>query len=237
VLWPTVSRPVCLGVKLHKIFVTVKLLFNIAAGPRQRSHSGVEVPRDWRPHILLSEIRDFPHLEGQVPVFTSPRNRLAQIYAQGTAFPFRRLLRLAGLRWRYLTATPHGPDSLPKVKVRLIVQNQSQSQSQSCFTTGGLPPISLSWRQPPWDSRPVTFLFQLNTCGHSPRIYISQKQDGPVIPPDNGFPFRCILRPAGLRCVVIEPRTNRTENTFSQKSLLLLRAYPLPRIRVYRTLA
>jgi hypothetical protein len=34
-----------------------------------------------RDHILLSQIRDFP---------------------------FRRLLRLAGLRWRYLTPPPHG---------------------------------------------------------------------------------------------------------------------------------
>jgi hypothetical protein len=32
------------------------------------------------------------------------------------------------------------------------------SQSQSHFTTGGLPPFSLSWRQAPWDSRPVTLL-------------------------------------------------------------------------------
>jgi hypothetical protein len=30
-----------------------------------------------------------------------------------------------------------------------------QSQSHSYFTTGGLPPISSSWRQAPWDSRPV----------------------------------------------------------------------------------
>jgi hypothetical protein len=30
-----------------------------------------------------------------------------------------------------------------------------QSQSQSYFTTGGLPPICSSWRQAPWDSRPV----------------------------------------------------------------------------------
>jgi hypothetical protein len=29
------------------------------------------------------------------------------------------------------------------------------SQSQSYFTTGGLQPISSSWRQAPWDSRPV----------------------------------------------------------------------------------
>jgi hypothetical protein len=31
-----------------------------------------------------------------------------------------------------------------------------QSQSQSYFTTGGLPPISSSWRQAPWEPRQVT---------------------------------------------------------------------------------
>jgi hypothetical protein len=41
-----------------------------------------------------------------------------------------------------------------------------QSQSQSYFTTSGLAPISSSWRQAPWDSRPDPF-FQLNPCGHS----------------------------------------------------------------------
>jgi hypothetical protein len=33
-------------------------------------------------HILLSQIRDFPKLEGQVPVFISHRNRGAQLYPQ-----------------------------------------------------------------------------------------------------------------------------------------------------------
>jgi hypothetical protein len=48
-----------------------------------------------------------------------------------------------------------------------MVQNhQSQSQRHSYFTTGGLPPISSSWRQAPWGPRPEIF-FQLNSCGHS----------------------------------------------------------------------
>jgi hypothetical protein len=42
-------------------------------------------------------------------------------------------------------------------------------ERESYFTTGSLPPISLSWRQSAWDSQPVIF-FQLNTCGHSPYI-------------------------------------------------------------------
>jgi hypothetical protein len=48
-------------------------------------------------HILLSQIRDSPNLEGKVPVFISHRNRVAQLYSPGTGFPFRRLLQLAGL--------------------------------------------------------------------------------------------------------------------------------------------
>jgi hypothetical protein len=41
------------------------------------------------------------------------------------------------------------------------------SDSQSYFTTGGLSPISSSWRQTPWDLRPKIF-FQLNPCGYKP---------------------------------------------------------------------
>jgi hypothetical protein len=33
-------------------------------------------------HILLSQIQDSTNLEGQVPVFLSPRNRVAQLYPQ-----------------------------------------------------------------------------------------------------------------------------------------------------------
>jgi hypothetical protein len=44
-----------------------------------------------------------------------------------------------------------------------------QSQCQSYFTSGGLPPISSSWRQAPRDSRPAIF-FQLNPCRHSPYV-------------------------------------------------------------------
>jgi hypothetical protein len=33
-------------------------------------------------HILLSQIRDSPNLEGQIPVFISHRNRVAQLYPQ-----------------------------------------------------------------------------------------------------------------------------------------------------------
>jgi hypothetical protein len=43
-----------------------------------------------------------------------------------------------------------------------------RSKSQSYFTTGGLPPISLFWRQDPWDSGPVFFFNWMALCSHSP---------------------------------------------------------------------
>jgi hypothetical protein len=46
------------------------------------------------------------------------------------------------------------------------------SHSQDYFTTGGLPPISSSWRQAPWDSRLAIF-FQLNHCGFGPYVTFS----------------------------------------------------------------
>jgi hypothetical protein len=33
-------------------------------------------------HILLSEIQDSPNLEGQIPVFVSPKKKVAQLYPQ-----------------------------------------------------------------------------------------------------------------------------------------------------------
>jgi hypothetical protein len=33
-------------------------------------------------HILLSQIRDFPKLQGQVSIFISPRNKVARLYPQ-----------------------------------------------------------------------------------------------------------------------------------------------------------
>jgi hypothetical protein len=50
-------------------------------------------------HILLSQIRDSPNLEGQ--------EQGGPVIRPGTGFLFCRLLRLAGLRCRYSTPPPH----------------------------------------------------------------------------------------------------------------------------------
>jgi hypothetical protein len=96
------------------------LLFTIAAGPRQRSHSQSE-SRGTLDHILLSQILDFPNLEGQVPVFISPRNRGGPVISPVTGFSFRRLLLLAGLRWRYSTSPPHGIEALSDISFRIYI--------------------------------------------------------------------------------------------------------------------
>jgi hypothetical protein len=142
-----------------------------------------------------------------------------------------------------------------KQMANLYQSTRRCSQSQSYFTTGGLPPISSSWRQAPWDSRPAS-IFQLNPCnilsnericlpftiaagprqhshaqvwvprdswphftvsdsrlpqpgGPGPRIYIPQEKDGPVTPPGTGFPFRRLLRLAGLRWRYSTPPPHR----------------------------
>jgi hypothetical protein len=47
---------------------------------------------------------------------------------------------------------------------------QIKSESHSYSTTGGLPPISSSWRQAPWHLRLEIFFFNLKSCGSSPYV-------------------------------------------------------------------
>jgi hypothetical protein len=116
----TVSRPVCLGIRhssgtRDQFFFLLEISFRrcgfvicsalsdektgviyctIASGPCQSNHSWVEVPQN-SGHILLS------HLRLPQPGMPGPR-----IYMQHIP-PFCRLLRLAGLRWRYSNPPPH----------------------------------------------------------------------------------------------------------------------------------
>jgi hypothetical protein len=55
--------------------------------------------RETHDHILLSQIRDSPNLEAQVPIFISLRNRLARLYPQvlGSYPSFELFLQLFSL--------------------------------------------------------------------------------------------------------------------------------------------
>jgi hypothetical protein len=57
------------------------------------------------------------------------------------------------------------------IRVRLqTAVPRLKSRSQSQFTTGGLPPISLSWCQAPWDPRPEFSSHQLNPYDTNPYV-------------------------------------------------------------------
>jgi hypothetical protein len=57
--------------------------------------------RGTQDHILLCQVWDSPNLERQVPSIFIPQEQGVPVIPPGTGFPFSRLLRLAGLRWRY----------------------------------------------------------------------------------------------------------------------------------------
>jgi hypothetical protein len=63
----------------------LQLLMLLASAVILKSES-----RGTHDYILLPQIRDFHNLKGQVPVFISPSNRVAQSYPPGNVFTFRR---------------------------------------------------------------------------------------------------------------------------------------------------
>jgi hypothetical protein len=83
------------------------LLFTIAPYPRQHSHYRARVPRDSWQYSTVSD-STLPNLEGQIPLFIYPRNRVAQLYPPAPGSLFCRLLRLAGLWRMYSNPPPHG---------------------------------------------------------------------------------------------------------------------------------
>jgi hypothetical protein len=66
------------------------LSFTTAAGPRQRSHSQVWLPRDSWPHFTVWNSR-LPQPGGPGPCIYITKKQGGPIISPGTGFPFRRL--------------------------------------------------------------------------------------------------------------------------------------------------
>jgi hypothetical protein len=171
-LRPTVSQRVCLGVKhpsgtKDQIFITVRALrvcwcgspslrrgqvcrlqFLLVLASAVILGSGSSWTYDY---ILLSQIRDFPNLEGQVPLFIYPRNKVAKLCPQALGSIFIASYDSQGYGGGIRTCLHVGNQQLKSQSYfttgGLPPISSSQSQSQSYFTTAGLPPISSSWRQ------------------------------------------------------------------------------------------
>jgi hypothetical protein len=87
------------------------LSFTVAAGLRQRSHSQVRVSQDSWQHFTVSYSR-LLQPGGPGTRIYSPQEQGGPVMTPGTGFPSRRLLRHAGLRWRYSNPPSHGISEL-----------------------------------------------------------------------------------------------------------------------------
>jgi hypothetical protein len=80
------------------------LSFTTAADPRQHSPR-VSVPRDSWPYFTVPD--SWLHQLGvSCPHIYIPQEQVDPVITPGVGFPLRRLLRLAGIRWRYWNPPP-----------------------------------------------------------------------------------------------------------------------------------
>jgi hypothetical protein len=113
------------------------LSFTIAAGPRQSSHFWDTVLRDLWPYFTVSDSR-FPQSGAPSPRIYVPQEQGGQVMPPGTAFPFRRLLRLTGSRWRYSNPLPHEVNSLLTSCPAYITARTAQKRRSSVAVYGPL---------------------------------------------------------------------------------------------------
>jgi hypothetical protein len=94
---------VTIGLLLETVFSTRY----VRRGYKEDNWGTQRGPPDSWPHFTASYSR-LPQTGGPGSRIYIPRNRVAQLYPQVLGSPFRRLLRLAGLRWKYSNLRPHG---------------------------------------------------------------------------------------------------------------------------------
>jgi hypothetical protein len=100
-------------------------------------------------HVLLSQTRDSPNLEGQAPVFTFPRSRMTQLYPQALDS---------------FSVASYDPQSYGGgIRTRLHSGSESESLCDWRFTANQ---VRLGAK--PLEAHDQSFFcLQLNPCGHS----------------------------------------------------------------------
>jgi hypothetical protein len=195
-LRPTISWPVCLGVKppseaQDQIFVTVRQFQVCWCGVPSLMRGWVcnlrlllvltstvilwSKSHGTHDHILLSEICDSSSLEVQVPVFTLYlypiiQEQVGSGIPPGTGFPFCCLPWLVGLWWRYSNPLSCGVSSLTQKS-----ESESELLYDWWFITSQFILVAIPLRL----MTRVFFFLQLNPCGRSP--YINSKSQSKLI--------------------------------------------------------
>jgi hypothetical protein len=165
-LRPTVSRPFCLvgkpqlGPKTRFLLLLDHCGFVDVERPLWRGDASVVYNYSWSspeqsfsgliPTGLMPKIRDSPNLEITSPYFYIPQEQSDPAIPPDTGFPFRRLLRLTGLRSRYWNPPPHGVyfwlSCVPILQIQLPRESTENNASHISSFVAWIPVAVAKWR-------------------------------------------------------------------------------------------
>jgi hypothetical protein len=168
------------------------LTFTIAAGPRQGSHTRVQVLRDSLPYFTGVRLDTPPTWRARSLYLYPPETGWPSYTTRNwREFPFRRLLQLAGLRWRY----SNPPQLQLKVKIKVMLRPLNK---QLKFKVKVILRLTDYRHLIRCGAKPLEThdhrCFQLNSCGHSPYVSSSLTRNG-FIAYEYTWPFaKCTYR-------------------------------------------